>query len=389
MKIKLIKILAIALFVFPFLVSATSPTLPPYMLVQSAFRYYESVSPVLSKPTVVEVPFDQKSFSIPVFAVFNVDTKEFEPSQISIRKSDTKVYITGGGEVSIPSTINDNNYSTYFEFPVYGNQTFSTTLNFNFEKPVDASSLNFTLDNNVALPQAISIYAEVEGGERAVLTSVRPTSGNISFPRTTSNRWQVNFDYVQPLRISEIKINDLSITDQVRGLRFLAQPGAKYEIYFDADRYIEVATKEAGNLFSNDDVIRVKASTPVVNPSFLPLDSDGDGFPDLSDNCVSVYQREQKDSDKDGQGDECEDYDRDGVMNSNDNCMNTPNYAQTDTDADEVGDTCDDKDNRTTEQMPWLPWAGIVLAGAVILFLFVKVLTHKNENSLPPATPLS
>ena len=81
-------------------------------------------------------------------------------------------------------------------------------------------------------------------------------------------------------------------------------------------------------------------------------DADSDGWPDLAlncteprcavDNCVGVPNSGQEDSDKDGEGDSCDnDADNDGVANTVDNCPHIANSNQTDSDSDGVGDRCD------------------------------------------------
>src|SRR6185312_2168902 len=93
-------------------------------------------------------------------------------------------------------------------------------------------------------------------------------------------------------------------------------------------------------------------------------DSDGDGIPDATDNCPTIFNPVrpmdngvQPDSDGDGIGDACDpcpldptnscgpvdpnDIDGDGVPNAQDNCPTLANPSQTDSDNDGHGDACD------------------------------------------------
>jgi choice-of-anchor B domain-containing protein len=76
-------------------------------------------------------------------------------------------------------------------------------------------------------------------------------------------------------------------------------------------------------------------------------DDDNDGVLDIEDNCPLIANPEQSDFDNDGKGDACDDDDdNDGISNEIDNCPNTPNANQKDTDNDGTGDLCDaDDDN--------------------------------------------
>jgi hypothetical protein len=58
-------------------------------------------------------------------------------------------------------------------------------------------------------------------------------------------------------------------------------------------------------------------------------DSDGDGIDDVCDNCLGNYPSDQTDTDGDGVGDVC------------DNCIGMENLEQLDTDGDDDGDVCD------------------------------------------------
>ena len=74
-------------------------------------------------------------------------------------------------------------------------------------------------------------------------------------------------------------------------------------------------------------------------------DQDGDGIPDSIDNCPTVYNPDQADSDNNGVGDACQDTDGDGVIDIHDNCPTVYNPDQLDTDGDGIGDACDNCPN--------------------------------------------
>jgi Thrombospondin type 3 repeat/Bacterial TSP3 repeat len=88
-----------------------------------------------------------------------------------------------------------------------------------------------------------------------------------------------------------------------------------------------------------------------VNPDDT-TDTDGDGVPDVRDNCDDVVNPDQEDFLTDGQGDACDDDDdNDGVPDATDNCPRfiSPSGeispAQNNFDGDSMGDICDPDDD--------------------------------------------
>jgi hypothetical protein len=77
-----------------------------------------------------------------------------------------------------------------------------------------------------------------------------------------------------------------------------------------------------------------------------PVDTDGDGVFDATDNCPLTPNPTQGDADGDGQGDACDpDDDNDGAVDVSDNCPLSANPDQADTDADGLGNGCDPDDD--------------------------------------------
>jgi hypothetical protein len=66
-----------------------------------------------------------------------------------------------------------------------------------------------------------------------------------------------------------------------------------------------------------------------TTPPTLVPDTDNDGVPDPSDNCVTTPNPDQADGDHNGVGDACQDSDGDGVVDVHDNCPDVSNPNQT------------------------------------------------------------
>ena len=81
---------------------------------------------------------------------------------------------------------------------------------------------------------------------------------------------------------------------------------------------------------------------------FYDLDEDDDGLVGLYDNCPTVANADQIDTDSDGLGDACDSNDdNDSYPDIIDNCVTVPNNDQLNTDNDPLGDACESDDDRS------------------------------------------
>jgi len=339
----------------------------------SAFRMYKDIDNIsINAPTVIELPFASDFIERFDFAVLDKTTNTFEPYYFKqetlmneIPVSVSTVPFTGSADRMI-----DKDTRTYADFILPENARGQVQITLSSASPITSSILTVLLDNNVALPTTVEIRALVNGQNRIVVASRRMDGQTIRFPQTMSSRWQVTFTYGQPLRISELRLNqDNAVKSNTRAIRFLAQPSHSYRIYFDPDRSIRAPVGESGNLVSAQDILVVQAAPSQNNPNYIIADTDSDGVPDISDNCVSVSNTDQQDINNNGRGDACDDFDQDDVINSKDNCPDNPNRDQRDRDSDGVGDVCDNEESRITERYPWIPWVGIGFAAVVLIIL--------------------
>lgn len=365
----------------------------------SAFHSYKDIAVQSIKvPTVVEVPFAGDYMQQYDFAVLDNTTKSFEPYYFKRETFVNEIPVFVSASVAtVSENMHDGDPRTYSQFDLPQNERGSVSLYMNSRALVTSSALTILLDNNVALPTSIQILAAIDGQDKIVVANQRMTDTTVRFPKTTSEHWTVILSYGQLLRISEIKlVQDDATRSDTQSLRFLAQPTHDYRIYFDPDRYSTVKVGESGNLSSSKDILRIAAISSVKNPGYVISDVDGDGIPDIRDNCVNTANTDQADINENGRGDVCDDYDQDGVGNSIDNCPSNPNRDQMDTDGDKMGDACDGQESRVTEQYKWVPWVGMSFAALVLLVLlalmvkstFFKNFIPKVESPIEPeSTP--
>ena len=124
-----------------------------------------------------------------------------------------------------------------------------------------------------------------------------------------------------------------------------------------------LATGSAGKGVSSSGT-DMGADVSLVGPSGVappaPVDTDNDGVPDTTDNCIGTENADQANVDGDQYGDVCDpDIDNDTVLNAADNCPYVSNVGQEDDDDDGVGDACDTSaalecTNYETEHPEWL-----------------------------------
>jgi len=355
----------------------------------SAFRAYKDVDNIsINVPTVVEVPFATDFIERFDFVVLDKTTNAFEPHFFKQENlvNEVPVSVSAAPNTGSANRMIDKDTRTYADFILPENTQGQVQITLSGANHITSSILTVLLDNDVALPTTVEIRALVDGQNRIVVASRRMDGQTVRFPQTTSNRWQITFTYGQPLRISELRLNqDNTTKSSTRAIRFLAQPGHSYRIYFDPDRSVRAPVGESGNLVSAQDVLAVQTDSTQNNPNYIIADTDSDGVPDTRDNCVSVSNTDQQDINNNGRGDACDDFDQDGVINSKDNCSDNPNRDQRDTDSDGIGDVCDKQESRITEQYPWIPWVGIGFAAIVLIVLLAltarATFAGKQENN--------
>lgn len=350
----------------------------------SAFQSKATVSNTgVIVPTVIEVPFISITIDREGFLVQEIQTRKLIPSYFknaSIQVSETLVAQSVAGTKS--QFMVDGNPLTAVSFPILQNGSEETDIRIDSNNPITTSQLTLTLPANVTLPIAVAITArDIEGVYQTVVAKKRLASTIINFPETTSGSWRITLEYEQPLRIAELAFTQDNLPVQAeQSLRFLAQKGMSYDIFYNPDQPFTSATAESGDLRDDTNIRTVEVSQIAKNALYVALDSDDDEILDVVDNCPLESNFDQEDIDENSIGDICDDYDRDAILNNVDNCADDPNMSQSDEDGDGIGDVCDDQESRITERYMWVPWVGMGIAFLVLIVLFILVGTKPKQT---------
>jgi hypothetical protein len=347
---------------------------------REAIRAFRSVTELptadIAVPSVLEVPLGALRFARREFLVLDVTEGRAVPSLYRRSAPALRVTARSAATASVGAieALTDSSTRTTVEFPVPDSGAGRVMIELRAERVVRSEAIELLLARNVSYPTAVEVRARVGSEWRIVVAMREFEDPRIEFPGTAAQDWRVTFDYAQPLRIAQlVLIEEQDVAASIGTLRFLALPAHRYRLYLDADRTVDLQVPEGGDFTRDQGVRQIALGTLATAGSYTPSDGDADGIPDVSDNCVSVANADQRDADANGLGDACDDFDRDGVINSRDNCPDAANRLQSDEDGDGIGDACDTEENRPTERYPWLPWVGLGLVGGVIAVMFVAM----------------
>jgi hypothetical protein len=183
------------------------------------------------------------------------------------------------------------------------------------------------------------IYFDTAGGASALNTVFSitswPNTSNIlaTAPASTIANGLVHFDLPSPLAITP---------GQKYAIMLTGGPNTCFRTsYFDPSFFY---TRGGGVTWfgTEDGALDIAFST-----YFTPIDTDGDSVYDHLDNCISVSNADQLNTDGDANGNTCDtDDDNDGSSDNVDNCSLVSNADQLNIDGDANGDACDlDDDN--------------------------------------------
>lgn len=273
----------------------------------------------------------------------------------------------------------DGKEDTTFDFPLLSNGIQKGVIKIEYAKPLLTDSITFETTGDSYMPNAFMLMID---GKR-ILNTMEGRSAH--FPKMMAQNIEIQFDYNQPIRFTEVGVGFNKEEHVSTSLRFVYQPGIKYVLYTDSLVGKESVPYPSINLFAKNSEREVFLENSIKNPIYKERDSDSDGVIDGIDNCPMQANADQIDSNGNGIGDACDDYDYDGVPTYMDNCPTVANPDQRDTDKDGLGDACDKEESRMTEKYPWMPWmvfTGVFLVVGAMAYEVVRMKKEKEGKSL-------
>ena len=277
----------------------------------SAFKSIYNISPsALVKPTVVSVLLtEDQRYGVDIIENESESTQPYLKIQ-HYRQDPAKIEIGNSSPIiGEKEALTDENWETSAEFDLDQDKG-KAWMEIKVNREMIGESLRLNLSEHVALPHQITLYAWVDNDWKTVIAKTKMTSAGISFPETKSDRWKIELEHGQPLRLKEIQLIEKAKAGVKTGteIRWLARPGMTYTLYADAVTDPLVETGEAGKLDGkNVEILEIEAGKKEVNDGFTEPDDDKDGIPNITDNCTSIANTDQEDIDNNGRGDACED----------------------------------------------------------------------------------
>jgi len=238
------------------------------------------------------------------------------------------------------ATLNDNNDKTYVEY-----DTQNAEIVLDLSETLIAGSFEFKFKYKYVSWMQADFFVSENGRSYSKIVY----NGPESLEKYNIKKLKIAFSHISGNRdifqISELSFNNKYDVYLVAPLS--SEPFDIYSMFHCKEWSVPYSTLKTQFSINNNtkNVTAIGTENPAYHPQ-SSVDSDGDGIQNSRDNCRTIYNPIQTDSNGDGIWDFCSDDDRDTIIWHKDNCIHISNRDQRDINQNGVWDVCEfDKDN--------------------------------------------
>ncbi len=206
-------------------------------------------------------------------------------------------------------------------FTFSSEDSFTHNVAFKLDQKKRISGLKILLENNIIPPEKLTLRGkDLRTGKWLSILKDQKYFDILQFSPVEIKEFSLSFETKWPLSIKDIFILEPIKNGEGDRLIFFGEPQKNYTLF----SHSHFGQEEIHT--ANYHPLKINFTTPKfilpelkANSKFNP-DFDGDGIMDNEDLCPRIFDSLNKDNDKNGRGDLCEDPDGDGVISSIDNC---------------------------------------------------------------------
>lgn len=245
--------------------------------------------------------------------------------------------------------LKDNNSKTFLELNIWSSDLIWDEIEIKLDNKIQwySSSFNFLYKSDYYNAE---FYIKDDWNQYKKVTKQNITDFSFSYLKIkfVSKTWYNNWKQVA----EKVLIEELSFLENETWFLFRSFFDDDINIYswYNCNDFFRVSPNPF-NSFSTDKNTKTVNAILTKNSKYnvyVWKDIDNDWVLDQEDNCKSVYNPMQKDSNADWKWDLCSDDDNDGIIWINDNCISISNSDQKDLNRNWVWDVCEfDKDEDT------------------------------------------
>ena len=198
------------------------------VLYAADFTHYQNIVPIqeikVNQPAIVQITNPD---SLGAYILIN-DKGDLVPQQLETNRTvkivpPIEVEACRGACVSALQ-IADGDERTTFDFPLLSKGIQKGKITILYKNPIETDAIIFHTTGDSYMPTSFTLTID---GKHILNTT---EGGRVKFPKMLAKDVEIEFDYNQPIRFTEVGIGSDKEEEVTTMMRFVYQPGIKYGI---------------------------------------------------------------------------------------------------------------------------------------------------------------